>query len=364
MDLDQIIYFPVLRWKEAERIAVAQLAPDIRRCIAPMVEFVPREFNLMALNASAVNAATEIARTAGWGIEKPVLLDFHLLGDEVATQVIPVLIQNANRRGVNGSIVSGLFHSDSYYAAIASAARATGFDVALRVQAHELRQAQTSSLIIEKLAEIGTQPRSAHLILDFPVLSDTPPNIFSRLEALRRVGSWKSVILLLGGFPKDLANVEKNTQRVLPRLDWLAWRDFVSENPFSAPSFGDYTIQHGIYEEHEGEHLNFSASIRYTSDGVWVIMRGEGVLNKDGPGYAQWPANAQLLCLREEFSGAGYSAGDRYIDSMSGQTSQTGTAKDWLAAGINHHITFVVKQIAREFPSEVEARGVVGIIES
>lgn len=362
MDFDQIIYFPVLRWKEAERIALAQVSPDIRRCIAPIIEFVPKEFDLTALSASATNAATQIAQTSGWGAERPVLFDFHLLGDEVATQIIPVLSHNASTRRVNGSIVCGLFHSESYYAAVASAARATGFDIALRVHSHDLRQARTSSLIIEKLAEIGTQPRSVHLILDFRVLSETPPDIFSPLERLRRVGSWKSIIVLMGGFPKDLADVEKNTQQVLPRLDWLAWHEFVSGNPFSAPSFGDYTVQHGIYEEHEGQHLNFSASIRYTAEKVWVIMRGEGVLNKDGPGYAQWPANAQLLCLREEFNGGSYSPGDRYIESMSGQTLQTGTAKDWLAAGINHHITFVARQITREFPREVEARGVVGAI--
>ena len=46
-------------------------------------------------------------------------------------------------------------------------------------------------------------------------------------------------------------------------------------------------------------------------------MRGEGVLNEDGPGYAQWPANAQLLCGREEFSGSAYPYGDRYIETMS-----------------------------------------------
>lgn len=362
MNLNNIVYFPVFRWKEAERIALAHVAPDIRRCIAPIIEFVPKEFDPTALSASAANAATQIAKTSGWGAERPAFFDFHLLGDEVATQIIPVFSQNVNAHRVSGGIVSGLFHSNPYYAAVASAARATGFEIALRVHPHDLRQARTSSLILEKLAEIGTQPRSVHLILDFRALSETSPNIFSPLEVLRRIGSWKSVIVLLGGFPRDLADVEKNTQQILPRLDWLAWRDFVSENPFSAPSFGDYTIQHGIYEEHEGQHLNFSASIRYTADKVWVIMRGEGVLNKDGPGYAQWPANAQLLCLREEFSGGGYSEGDQYIESMSGQTSQTGTAKDWLAAGINHHITFVVRQILRELPREVEARGVVGAI--
>ena len=359
MDLNEITYFPVLRWKEAERIALATLEAEVRHRIAPIIEVIPKEFDPTALAAAAENAATQIAQTSGWGARRPALLDFHQLGDEVATRVIPVLTRKANSHGVHASIVCGLYHSDAYYAAMSSAARSTGFDITLRVQAHDLRQSRTSSLILEKLAEIGTQPRSVHLILDFQALSDASPNIFSALEVLRRVGSWRSIILLLGGFPKDLTDVEKNSQQVLPRLDWVAWSEFISKNPFSAPSFGDYTIQHGIYEEHEGQHFNFSASIRYTADEVWVIMRGEGVLNKDGPGYAQWPANAQLLRLRHEFKGNDYSAGDRYIENMSDQTLQTGTAKDWLAAGINHHMTFVVRQIMREFPREIETHGVV-----
>ncbi len=360
MELHDSIYFPVLRWKQAERIALSQLTADVRRRVAPIIEFVPKEFDVTALEMSSAKAATQLAQTSGWGTDKPVLLDFHLLGDEIAMKVIPILSRNAKNYGVDASLVTGLSHLPSFYAAISSGARATGFDVTLRVHPYELRQAGSSSLVIEKLAEIGTQPRSVHLVLDFQALFDARPNIASAFDTLRRIGSWKSITVLLGAFPKDLSDVEKNSQQVVSRLDWLAWRDFVSENPYSAPSFGDYTIQHGVYEEHEGQHLNFSASIRYTADEGWIVMRGEGVLNEDGPGYAQWPANAQLLCVREEFSGGDYCAGDRYIEIMSEQTSQTGTAKDWLAAGINHHMTFVVQQIMREFPIAVEARGVVG----
>lgn len=358
MNLDDIIYFPVLRFKEAERMAISGLAADVRERVAPIVEFIPKEFDPTAPNASAASAATQVTATAGWGPQKPTFLDFHLLGDDYATLIIPALSRGLYSRGVDAGLVAGLYHSNAYYAAIASAARATGFEIALRLHPHDLRQARTSSLILEKLAEIGTQPRSAYLVLDFRALSQIEPNILASLETVRRFGSWKKIVLLLGGFPKDLAAVEKNTQHVLPRVDWLAWRNFVTQNPFSAPSFGDYTIQHGVYEEHEGQHLNFSASIRYTGDEGWIIMRGEGVLNEDGPGYAQWPANAQLLCSRDEFSGPNFSAGDRYIENMSGQTAHTGTAKDWLAAGINHHITFVVRQITREFPSAREAQGV------
>jgi hypothetical protein len=117
------------------------------------------------------------------------------------------------------------------------------------------------------------------------------------------------------------------------------------QDPLRVPSFGDYTIQHGIYEEREGKHFNFSASIRYTTPDGWLVMRGEGVLNEDGPGYAQWPAHAQLLMERSEFCHAQYSWGDKFMNDMGSQVEKTGQAKDWLAAGINHHMTMVANQL-------------------
>jgi hypothetical protein len=111
------------------------------------------------------------------------------------------------------------------------------------------------------------------------------------------------------------------------------------------PSFGDYTIQHGVFEEHEGKHFNFSASLRYTADEYWVVMRGEGVKNEDGAGFQQFPAQAQLLTERSEFRGPQFSSGDMYIHTMAQQFTKSGQLKDWLVATFNHHITFVILQL-------------------
>jgi len=126
MELHDSIYVPVLRWKAAERMALSQLSPDIRRRIAPIIEFVLKEFDLTALEMSSAKAATRLAQTSGWGTDKPVLLDFHLLGNEIATKVIPLLSRNAKNHGVNASLVAGLSYPAAFYAAISSAAWATG----------------------------------------------------------------------------------------------------------------------------------------------------------------------------------------------------------------------------------------------
>ena len=76
-------------------------------------------------------------------------------------------------------------------------------------------------------------------------------------------------------------------------------------------------------------------------------MRGEGVMNENGAGFEQFPAQAQLLLERSEFCGPEYSVGDKYIHEMGQQMLKTGQAKKWLVATFNHHMTFVVRHASR-----------------
>lgn len=78
-------------------------------------------------------------------------------------------------------------------------------------------------------------------------------------------------------------------------------------------------------------------------------MRGEGLLNKAGAGHAQYPANAQLLMERPEFCGRDFSFGDNYIYERPMKSDQPGTPRNWVTVGVNHHLTFIVRQIARFF---------------
>ena len=149
-----------------------------------------------------------------------------------------------------------------------------------------------------------------------------------------------------GAFPEDLSKLHKNDVYKLDRNDWISWKNQVTaaEPLTRIPIFSDYTIQHAKYIK-KGSGLHFSASIRYTSDDYWLIMRGEDALRKDGPGFGQWPASAIILCDSPEYCTETFSAGDKYIKEMSLQRQETGNPQTWLEAGINHHMTFTVRQI-------------------
>jgi hypothetical protein len=91
---------------------------------------------------------------------------------------------------------------------------------------------------------------------------------------------------------------------------------------------------------------NFSASVRYTIEEEYVVLRGEGVLNESGPGYGQWNAWAALLIERPEFFGQAFSAGDQYIVEHATDSRSTGSAQSWLQAGFSHHLTATALQVA------------------
>jgi hypothetical protein len=210
----------------------------------------------------------------------------------------------------------------------------------------QIQSADFAERIIELLNYLGVNVSDADCVIDYKVWQQGASTIASLSDRVPNINGWRTFTVASGAFPRDLTGFTVG-QHALPRFDWMGWRAQISNGPIPQrlPAFGDYTIQHAQFAE-PPERANFSASIRYTGSDHWVIMRGESVFQDNGPGYAQWPANAQLLCARSEYCGPSFSSGDQYIFQMGAQTLRPGNPETWLRAGINHHISFVVRQIA------------------
>ena len=209
---------------------------------------------------------------------------------------------------------------------------------------------EMSSTLSQRLDRLVSQfhvaPNKVDLLLDCQITANLHVSYEELCAAVPNATGWRTFIIASGAFPKDLSGLQLGSQ-LLPRLDWQAWRRLVLEGSRirRKPAFGDYAIQYALYEE-PPERPNFSASIRYAIEDDWLVMRGEGVFHDGSPGFAQWPANAQLLSARQEFCGAGFSAGDTYIHGKSMHPDPPGNARTWLQAGFNHHISFVARQVA------------------
>jgi hypothetical protein len=199
------------------------------------------------------------------------------------------------------------------------------------------------------LEKMNLTERSVDLLIDYGRLEEEHAAVRDLLERIPNLQLWRSLTVASGAFPKDLQSFRPGAH-LITRADWLNWRSqVVGQKLPRKPSFADYSIQYGEYVE-PVDNCNPSASIRYTLDDQWLIMRGEALRSKkkeNGPGSAQWVANAILLRDRDDFFGEKFSDGDAYIFRMSTKTSRpNGSPMTWIRAGLNHHLTAVSRQIA------------------
>ena len=158
---------------------------------------------------------------------------------------------------------------------------------------------------------------------------------------------WRRFIIAGGSFPVNLEGLAIGT-RIQPRYDWLHWQAWAPA-PKAAwartPDFGDYTVQHPVFQL-PPPGANPSASIRYAAEYHWVIMRGGPLRSKKTAGSKQYYGNAQLLCEHDDFKGATFSLGDKYISDVADHRGDPGNTTTWLTAAINHHITLTAKQVS------------------
>lgn len=86
-----------------------------------------------------------------------------------------------------------------------------------------------------------------------------------------------------------------------------------------------------------------SASIRYTCESAWLVLKGRNVRDH---GYEQFHDMCRDLVQRQEYSGRHFSWGDEYIDECAARRVSKGSLTTWRKVGTSHHLAFVVGQIA------------------
>ena len=346
-------YVPILRWKRAEWVALGNLTMNDRRHATPLIELTPRSFQARN-NRPVPNPADVLANNAEdiqrhWG-QTPFFVDLlHLdpaLRIDNRRQVLEFLAEQTRIRGLALIPVTGLSRDPGYQQSVASVIALDSRGACIRIHPAEIQTPNFSESLSQLLNTLQLDITDADCLMDYQMWQQGAPTVTALSNSIPSIDSWRTFTVASGAFPRDLTGFTVG-QHFLPRFDWMTWRTQISNGliPQRLPTFSDYTIQHAAFAE-PPERANFSASIRYTSEDHWVIMRGESVFKDNGPGYDQWPANAQLLCARGEYCGQSFSSGDQYIFEMAAQTLRTGNPETWLRAGINHHMTFTARQIA------------------
>jgi len=219
--------------------------------------------------------------------------------------------------------------------------------LALRVDYSELDKDDISDRIDLALRDLGVSPAETCFLVDYGVTDYVSPDYEWLADHVPHMTTWKEFVVIGGSFLRDLDGLAVGT-RFHPRWDWIHWESWarvIRHTSTRLPAFSDYTIQHAIFRE-PVQGSNPTASIRYAAGNYWVIVRGEALWNrrKQESRYDQYFGNARLLADRDEFKGAPYSFGDRYISEVVQQRTGPGTPTTWLAAGMNHHMTLAARQ--------------------
>jgi len=358
-------YIPVLRWKKAERDALAALDVKVRENITPLFELImpaPKrdkgDYNKILSDSRAVlqnnlpSTIKELNKCCP--IDSSAFVDVHLIDGELRATTLKQILDDsltfAQATLVPVTHIIPVVSTDADMSTRKVAIDyATGSDngMCIRIDRYNLDDEDLSKIIGNFVAQNKLDLSKTDLMIDLGVVgeSDDAKNVSAQLARLPSLNDWRTVILSGGAFPKDLSEFEKHSDNQVIRHDWRVWNALRTTNLPRLPLYSDYAIQHPIfYGQIPG--TNTSASVRYADNQQWEISRGEGLRNKNGAGHQQYPALAQIITGQDYFKGANYSAGDKYIAERAADSSKTGNPTTWLKAGLNHHLTLTAKQIA------------------
>jgi hypothetical protein len=107
--------------------------------------------------------------------------------------------------------------------------------------------------------------------------------------------------------------------------------------------FGDYAIAHPVPTELDPRTMRMSASIRFTTDEDWLIVKGKNVRQY---GFDQYFELCRTLVGLPEYLGENFSWGDRFIARCARGSAGPGNATTCRKVGTNHHLTLVARQLA------------------
>jgi hypothetical protein len=158
------------------------------------------------------------------------------------------------------------------------------------------------------------------------------------------LAKWRSFVITATSFPESLVGLPPLQVSSVPRIEWQLWEAIIPPvRNLRLPAFGDYGISHVQPSEVDPRIMRPSASIRYTTDEAWLVLKGRNLRDY---GYDQFHDVCRFLVGRPEYRGVCFSWGDTYIDDCSGGRVGTGNLSRCRKVGTYHHVQFLVNQLS------------------
>ncbi len=356
-------YIPCLRWKQGEYQALLRLSDATKIQITPLIE-VPEigwDFeNKVELKTLDEHLSPFAKRVRSKWQQHRCFVDLKLINssERMADKSHPVkfIFSSLRKEKCFGIPVTGIDRNIQYQSAVQKVVSIDGGGACIRITVEQAAKPKIKSMIDELLSNTRVPQSECDFILDLGAPNFIPlpgfckviQAIVQRLPYLQR---WRTFTILGTSFPRSMVEI-KGSEEVVPRHEWLLYKMLIAnlnKMGLRLPTFGDYAISHPEVLRLDMRLVKPAASIRYTIDDAWYIIKGPNVRDN---GFNQYHGHCQKILASPNYAGTYFSEGDKYIsDCASRDDVSTGNLTTWRWIGTNHHLAKVVLDISNFFAS-------------
>jgi hypothetical protein len=366
MNFDHRQYIPCLRWKRGEYEAVLQLPDTIKSTFMPLIE-IPElgwDFEEKKEKKTIDELLSDFALKKickKWGTS-PCFIDLSFISpaQRMKNGVHPIrfIFEELRWLGCQAIPVTGLLRDGEYQREIKAALSKDKNGVCLRITIEQTAKGTFKTDLDSLLSTLKTQSADCDLILDLGAPTNFRPldgfsmAIREIVNKLPYLNDFRTFTLSGTSFPETMGSIKEGVETV-PRYEWQLYKVVVNalkKARLRLPAFGDYVINHPKLLEIDPRIANPSATIRYTIDDSWYIIKGKNVRDKKF-GYKQYRNLCKQVLASGYYCGSDFSWGDNYIQECASGTGKTGNLSTWRQVGTNHHIAKVVWDIASFYAS-------------
>lgn len=338
-------YVPILKIKHGEKAALALVADALVPQITPLLEIVERteEKDVDRHIETAFKGLRDAVRTY-----PRCFIDTREIeadGPAAANAVF----SRAKASGIVFTPVTGVTRMTDVGAALEH----SDHGLALRLTRAEFEAGQLPTAIPGFLATHELSPGKIDLIVDLGAVEEM---IVDGIAALANAfladvpnhQDWRTLTVAACSFPISMGGVDRHSHELVERSDWLAWRDHLHANRSNLvrlPTYSDYAIQHPLgVEGFDPRIMQASATIRYTAEEHWVLVKGEST--RSVPPSSQFPLLATRLVyghLQQHFAGSAHCQGCWAIKAAADGVAGYGSPGVWRRLGTVHHLATVMR---------------------
>lgn len=335
-------YFPILKWKAGEQVALEGLDDNIKNNICPIIE--TRNFE---------DSTDKLYRSIDFSWHnRPLFLDFATPEGLITAErkkIYDDIEKNLKQRfnpNIRFCFWSNFLATVLSRPFVESAAR-IGFEICVRVRLTRQDYAAQIKEASEQLASLPLDKSKIWILLDFFSASYNDPMMIAGISA--EISKWLPfytgrVAVASGSFPKTkMLSVGKN---IVIREDLLSWMD-LSDYCNQQLIYSDYTCHDPSWEDKSKDASKKQKGgpsppvIRYTSSTIWHIRK----LSAPDESFAQ----SNLLMQDRELilSDCVCCGCHKMKQRANGALHKAGNYKSHLEEGIIHHIETVINHNLR-----------------